>query len=39
MIAGAVYLGSLVRNNKHLCDVSFRGGKAEIVAHMVYESR
>ncbi|EOV1814035.1 Hok/Gef family protein [Salmonella enterica subsp. diarizonae serovar 18:I,v:z] len=25
--------------NKNLCDVSFRSGKTEIVAHMAYESR
>ncbi|ECT1021317.1 type I toxin-antitoxin system hok family toxin [Salmonella enterica] len=39
IIAGAVYLGSLLLTNKHLCDVSFRSGKAEIVAHMAYASR
>ncbi|EAP0944953.1 Hok/Gef family protein [Salmonella enterica] len=39
IVAGAVCLGALLLSNKNLCDVSFRSGKTEIVAHMAYESR
>lgn len=39
IVVGAVCLGVLLLSNKHLCDVSFRSGKTEIVAHMAYASR
>ncbi|EAP7866737.1 Hok/Gef family protein [Salmonella enterica] len=39
IVVGAACLGALLLGNKHLCDVSFRSGKTEIVAHMAYESR
>lgn len=39
IVVGAVCLVALLLGNKHLCDVSFRSGKTEIVAHMAYESR
>ncbi|ECJ4481212.1 type I toxin-antitoxin system hok family toxin [Salmonella enterica subsp. diarizonae] len=39
IVVGAVCLGALLLGNKNLCDVSFRSGKTEIVAHMAYESR
>ncbi|OHI10042.1 hypothetical protein A7S16_18290 [Salmonella enterica] len=39
IVVGAVCLGALLLSNKNLCDVSFRSGKTEIVAHMAYESR
>lgn len=31
--------GVLLLNNKTLCDISFRSGGTEVVAHMAYESR
>ncbi|EID6350906.1 Hok/Gef family protein [Salmonella enterica] len=37
IVVGAVCLGVLLLSNKNLCDVSFRSGKTEIVAHMAYE--
>lgn len=39
IVVSAVCLGALLLSNKNLCDVSFRSGKTEIVAHMAYESR
>ncbi|ECJ7920614.1 type I toxin-antitoxin system Hok family toxin [Salmonella enterica] len=39
IVVGAACLGALLLSNKNLCDVSFRSGKTEIVAHMAYESR
>lgn len=39
IVVGAVCLGALLLGNKNLCDVSFRSGKTEVVAHMAYESR
>ncbi|HEC7609240.1 TPA: Hok/Gef family protein [Salmonella enterica subsp. enterica serovar Muenchen] len=39
IVVGAVCLGALLLSNKNLCDVSFRSGKTEVVAHMAYESR
>ncbi|EJZ6343203.1 type I toxin-antitoxin system Hok family toxin [Salmonella enterica] len=37
IVVGAVCLGALLLGNKNLCDVSFRSGKTEIVAHMAYD--
>ncbi|EAY3718169.1 Hok/Gef family protein [Salmonella enterica] len=39
IVVSITLLGVLLLNNKHLCDVSFRSDKTEIVAHMAYESR
>ncbi|EBN8996684.1 hypothetical protein AO411_2030215 [Salmonella enterica subsp. enterica serovar Sarajane] len=39
IVVGAVCLGALLLSNKNLCDVTFKSGKTEIVAHMAYESR
>lgn len=39
IVVGVVCLGVLLLGNKNLCDVSFRSGGTEIVAHMAYVSR
>lgn len=39
IVVGVVCLGALLLGNKNLCDVSFRSGKTEVVAHMAYASR
>lgn len=39
IVIGITLLGVLLLNNQHLCDVSFRSGGTEIVAHMAYETR
>ncbi|HFW3112009.1 TPA: Hok/Gef family protein [Salmonella enterica subsp. diarizonae serovar 61:r:-] len=39
IVVSLTLLGVLLLNNKNLCDVSFRSGGAELVAHMAYESR
>lgn len=39
IVIGITLLGALLLNNKNLCDVSFRSGGTEIVAHMAYETR
>ncbi|HHR8280209.1 TPA: Hok/Gef family protein [Salmonella enterica subsp. enterica serovar Muenchen] len=39
IVVGITLLGVLLLSNKNLCDVSFRSGKTEVVAHMAYESR
>ncbi|ASG63383.1 hypothetical protein CEW81_11895 [Kluyvera genomosp. 3] len=38
VVIGITLLGVLLLNNKQLCDVSFRSGGTEIVAHMAYET-
>lgn len=37
IVIGFTLTGVLLLNNKNLCDVSFRSGGTEIVAHMAYE--
>lgn len=39
IVVSITLLGALLLNNKTLCDVSFRSGGTEVVAHMAYESR
>ncbi|HHL0958989.1 TPA: Hok/Gef family protein [Serratia marcescens] len=39
VVIGATLLGALLLNKSNLCDVSFRSGGTEIVAHMAYETR
>ncbi|HAT1681648.1 TPA: type I toxin-antitoxin system Hok family toxin [Klebsiella oxytoca] len=39
IVVSAVCLGALLLSKKNLCDVSFRNGNTELVAHMAYESR
>ncbi|HGB5008783.1 TPA: Hok/Gef family protein [Salmonella enterica subsp. diarizonae serovar 61:r:-] len=39
IVVSLTLLGVLLLNNKNLCDVSFRSGGTELVAHMAYESR
>lgn len=39
IVVSITLLGVLLLNNKTLCDVSFRSGGTEVVAHMAYESR
>ncbi|ECG1392065.1 TPA_asm: Hok/Gef family protein [Salmonella enterica subsp. houtenae serovar 45:g,z51:-] len=39
IVVSATLLGVLLLNNKNLCDVSFRSGETELVAHMAYASR
>lgn len=39
IVISITLLGALLLNNKNLCDVSFRNGGMEIVAHMAYETR
>lgn len=38
IVVSITLLGVLLLNNKTLCDVSFRSGGTELVAHMAYES-
>ncbi|AGH74011.1 Hok/Gef family protein [Edwardsiella piscicida] len=38
IVISITLLGVLLLTNKSLCDVSFRSGKVEIVAHMAYGS-
>ncbi len=39
IVVSLTLLGVLLLNNKNLCDVSFRSGGTELVAHMAYASR
>lgn len=39
IVIGITLLGVMLLNNKNLCDVSFRSGGTETVAHMAYETR
>ncbi|AXC64651.1 hypothetical protein DOE63_02725 [Salmonella enterica subsp. diarizonae serovar 59:z10:-] len=39
IVVSITLLGVLLLNNKTLCDVSFRSGGTEVVAHMAYASR
>ncbi|EPC4838321.1 type I toxin-antitoxin system Hok family toxin [Salmonella enterica] len=39
IVVSITLLGALLLNNKTLCDVSFRSGRTEVVAHMAYEPR
>lgn len=39
IVVSLTLLGVLLLNNKNLCDVSFRSGRTELVAHMAYASR
>ncbi|HHR4201232.1 TPA: Hok/Gef family protein [Salmonella enterica] len=38
IVVSITYLDVLLLSNKTLCDVSFRSGGTEIVAHMAYVS-
>lgn len=39
IVISITVLGVLLLNKKNLCDVSFRSGGTEIVAHMAYETK
>ncbi|EBS1324000.1 Hok/Gef family protein [Salmonella enterica subsp. enterica serovar Worthington] len=39
IVLSITLLGVLLLRNENLCDVSFRSGGTELVAHMAYETR
>ncbi|RYM55456.1 hypothetical protein BSR03_27040 [Serratia proteamaculans] len=39
IVVSIALLGALLLNKGNLCEVSFRSGRAEIVAYMAYETR
>ncbi len=39
IVVSIALLGALLLNKNNLCDVSFRSGGMEIVAHMAYETK
>ncbi|PNK92821.1 hypothetical protein CEQ31_005000 [Serratia odorifera] len=39
IVVSIALLGALLLNKNNLCDVSFRSGGTEIVAHMAYETK